>query len=70
MQDDERLGSRMLDILMKGVSTRNYCGVIGEMADTVGVSKSAVSRDVIEAAEKKIDELFTRRFDELDLLVI
>ena len=70
LQDDERLGSRMLDILMKGVSTRQYSGVISEMADTVGVSKSAVSRDTIEAAEKKIDELFARRFDDVDLLVI
>ena len=70
MQDDERLGARMPGILMKGVSTRNYAGVIGEMAGTVGVSKSAVSREVIEAAEKSIDELFTRRFDDLDLLVI
>ena len=70
MQDDERLGSRMLDILMKGVSTRQYAGVIGEMADTVRVSKSAVSRETIEAAEKKIDELFARRFDDVDLLVI
>lgn len=70
MQDDERLGSRMLDILMKGVSTRSYSGVISEMAATVGVSKSAVSRETIEAAEKKIDELFVRRFDDVDLLVI
>ena len=37
MQDDERLGARMLDILMKGVSTRNYAGVIGAMAGTAGV---------------------------------
>ncbi len=70
MQDDERLGARMLDILMKGVSTRNYAGVIGEMAGAVGVSKSAVSRETIEAAEKSIDEVLARRFDELDLLVI
>ena len=70
MQDDERLGARMLDLLMKGVSTRNYAGVIGAMADTVGVSKSAVSRETIEAAEKSIDEVLARRFDELDLLVI
>jgi len=70
MQDDERLGARMLDLLMKGVSTRNYAGVIGAMADTVGVSKSAVSRETIEAAEKSIDAVLARRFDELDLLVI
>jgi len=70
MQDDERLGARMLDLLMKGVSTRNDAGVIGAMADTVGVSKSAVSRETIEAAEKSIDAVLARRFDELDLLVI
>ena len=44
MQDQPRLGARMLDILMRGVSTRQYRGVIPEMADTVGVSKSSVSR--------------------------
>ena len=64
------LGARMLDILMKGVSTRNYAGVIGAMAGTAGVSKSAVSREAVEAAEKSIDEVLTRRLDELDLLVI
>ena len=70
MQDDEPLGARMLDLLMKGVSTRNDAGVIGAMAGAVGVSKSAVSRKTIEAAEKSIDEVLARRFDELDLLVI
>ncbi len=70
MQDDERLGARMLDLLMKGVSTRNDAGVIGAMAGAVGVSKSAVSRETIEAAEKSIDAVLARRFDELDLLVI
>jgi len=33
MQDQPRLGARMLDILMRGVSTRQYRGVIPEMAD-------------------------------------
>ena len=70
MQNDERLGACMPGILMKGVSTRNYAGVIGEMAGTVGGSKSAVSREAIEAAEKSIDEVLARRFDDLDLLVI
>ena len=40
------------------------------MAGTAGVSKSAVSREAVEAAEKSIDEVLTRRLDELDLLVI
>ena len=39
------VADRMLEVLMAGVSTRKYGRVIGEMADTVGVSKSAVSRE-------------------------
>jgi hypothetical protein len=36
----------MLEILMRGVSTRNYKEVIPSMAETAGVSRSAVSRRV------------------------
>jgi hypothetical protein len=39
----------MLEIVMRGVSTRNYKEAIPTMAETVGVSKSAVSRRVVEA---------------------
>ena len=42
------VADRMLEVLMAGVSTRKYGRVIGEMADTVGVSKSAVSRETVE----------------------
>jgi len=35
MQDQTGMGSRMLDILMEGVSTRQYGAVIPKMADTV-----------------------------------
>jgi transposase-like protein len=55
MQDQPRLGARMLDILMRGVSTRHYRGVIPEMADTVGGSKSSVSRQTIEASEAEVE---------------
>ena len=64
------LADRMLEILMAGVSTRKYGKVIGEMADTVGVSKSAVSRQTIEAAERVLVELMERRLDAWDLLVV
>ena len=70
MQNGEQMGARMLDILMRGVSTRNYKEVIPTMAETVGVSKSAVSRQVIEASEAEVEALLSRRFDELKLLVI
>ena len=70
MQNGEQMGARMLEILMRGVSTRNYKEVIPTMAETVGVSKSAVSRRVIEASEAEVEALLSRRFDELKLLVI
>ena len=64
------LADRMLEILMAGVSTRKYEGVIGEMADTVGVGKSAVSRSTVEATERVLKELMERRLEDWDLLVI
>ena len=70
MQDQPRLGARMLDILMRGVSTRHYRGVIPEMADTVGVSKSSVSRQTIAASEAEVEVLLSRRFDELKLVIL
>ncbi len=70
MQDDGRLSRRMLEIVLKGVSTRNYEGVLREMAETVGVSKSSVSRETVEAAEQAVQELCRRRFEGVELLVI
>ena len=64
------MADRMLEILMAGVSTRKYGQVIGDMADTVGVSKSSVSRETIEASERVLKDLMERRLDAWDLLVI
>jgi transposase-like protein len=70
MQDREGTSSRMLEILLEGVSTRRYQGVIPKMADTVGVSKSSVSRAMIQASEAQVEKLLNRRFDDVDLLII
>jgi len=70
LQTNSSLATRMLDILLRGVSTRNYEGVLPEMAQTVGVSKSSVSREMIEASEKVLKELAERRFDDKDILLI
>jgi len=70
LQTNSRLGARMLDILLRGVSTRQYEQVLPEMAQTVGVSKSSVSREAIEASEQVLRELAERRFDNQDILLI
>ncbi len=70
IRQDEQLGPRMLEILLRGVSTRQYAGVLPEMAETVGVSRSSVSREVLQASESALRQLCERRFDDLDLLIL
>jgi transposase-like protein len=67
---NSRITSRILEILMKGVSTRNYKEILPEMAETVGVSKSQISREFIAASEQQMKALCERRFDDVDILVI
>jgi len=55
---------------MHHVSTRNYRRVIPEMAESVGISKSSVSRQFIEESGQELERLAARRFDELELLII
>ena len=70
MQNPAPMGRRLLDILMHGVSTCNYQQVIPQMAETAGVSRSAVSRAAIEASEAEVETMLSLRFDALKLLVI
>ncbi len=60
----------MLEILLRGVSTRQYKHVLPEMASTVGVSKSSVSAEALEASEEELQKLCERRWDNVELLVI
>ena len=68
--ENSHLGSRILEILMMGVSTRNYQRILPRMAETVGVSKSAVSREFIEASEQTFKTLCERRFDDKDIAIV
>ena len=70
MRKDGRLADRMLEIVIAGVSTRRYQQVLPEMAQTVGVSKSQVSRETIEAGERLLEDLAGRDFSALDLLAV
>jgi putative transposase len=58
------LSERVLDVLTRGISTRQYAEVLPEMASSCGVSKSNVSREAAEAGEEALKELLERRFDE------
>lgn len=67
---NSRIGWRILDILMKGISTRSYEKILPAMAETVGVSKSQVSREFIAASAEQFKALCERRFDDIDILVV
>ncbi len=67
---NSRLSQRILEILMKGVSTRNYQEVLPAMAETVGVSKSQISREFIEVSGQDLQSLCERHFTERDILII
>ena len=60
------LGNRMLELLLAGLGTRPYERAIGAMAETVGVSKSSVSRQASKAAGERLRELGERRLDDRD----
>lgn len=70
MRKDGRLADRMLAILMRGVSTRKYREVLPEMAQQVGISKSQVSRENIEAGERLLKALAARDFSDKEILIV
>ena len=70
MQRDQHLADRMLAIMLNGVSTRRYAKVLPEMAAQVGISKSEVSRETIEAGTRVLQALAERDFSEVDMVII
>jgi len=70
MRKDGRLADRMLAILLNGVSTRKYKEVLPEMAEQVGISKSQVSRENIEAGERLLKDLAERDFSDKEILIV
>jgi transposase-like protein len=70
MVANSRLGQRILEILMHGISTRNYRKVLPEMAETVAVSKSNLSREFMEASAQTLKDLCERRFEGQNILIV
>ncbi|MGH9560256.1 MAG: IS256 family transposase [Terracidiphilus sp.] len=70
LQQNGATAERMMGALLRGVSTRQYEEVLPAMAETVGVSRSSVSRQAIEGSSEQLRQLRERRWDQTDLLVI
>jgi transposase-like protein len=70
LRQDRGLGQHMLGALLRGVSTREYQEVLPQMAETVGVSRSAISRKAVEASAEQLKQLQDRRWENVEILVI
>lgn len=70
LRQDRGLEAHMLGALMRGISTREYDEVLPKMAETVGVSRSSVSRQAVEASAEQLKALHEKRWDATEILVI
>lgn len=70
LKKNPKAGARLRKLVMAGVSTRNYAEVVPPMAETVGISRSSVSRRLVAAAKAAMARLAERKFDELDMLAV
>lgn len=70
LKDDARLGARLSQIVLAGVSTRRYRQVLPELADAAGMSRSEVSRELIQASETALTVLMERPFHDLEILAL
>jgi len=70
LRKNQVVSQYMLGALMRGISTREYHEVLPKMAETAGVSRSAVSRQAMEASIERLRQLQERRWDQVDILVI
>jgi putative transposase len=70
LRQERGLAQHLLGALLRGLSTREYREVLPQMAQTVGVSRSAISREAIEASQEQLKQLQERRWDQVEILVI
>lgn len=56
--------------MLSGVSCRNYRKTLEEVAEASGVSRSVVSRELIESTEADLKALCERELSDLDIVVL
>lgn len=64
------IGDAVLESAIRGVSCRNYEGVVTASCEGFGMKKSSVSREFVKASARKVKELAERRLDDARFVVI
>jgi transposase-like protein len=70
LQSPHAMPEAVLKRMVRGVSCRDYEGVIDLAREGFGVQKSSVSRSFVKASAKDVRQLAQRRFDGLRIAVI
>lgn len=70
LQSPEAMPQAVLKRLVRGVSCRDYEGVVDLARQGFGVKKSSVSRSFVKASAKEVRQLAERRFDGVRFAVI
>jgi len=63
LQSPDAMPQSVLKRLVRGVSCRDYEGVVDLARDGFGVQKSSVSRSFVKASAQEVRQLAERRFD-------
>ncbi len=69
-QNEGARGESVFNRLVAGVSSRNYARTVEEFGDGYGISKSVISRKMVEATAGKLKELYERDLSRLDICVL
>jgi len=69
-QSEARMEDSVSQRILRGVSTRNYEGVIDDVCDGYGIQKSSVSRHWKAATTKELAQLMERPLADLDLAIV
>lgn len=59
---------QLLEAMLKGISCRDYEGVFAQVAESFGLSRSAVSQSFVEESARKLEEFNQRRLDDLEIV--
>lgn len=73
--DRDQLSTMAVERMLAGLSTRRYAAGLEPVGSDVterssGTSRSAVSRRFVERTRRALDELMSRRLEELDIVVL
>jgi transposase-like protein len=63
MQAEDAMPQTALAKMVRGVSCRDYAGVVDEARAGFGIKKSSVSRYFVRATQQQLDEFLRRRLD-------